>query len=93
MKEVEMSKRCHRVLTRAALGAAVVTATSVFGIASAAGGPPQGGGGCHMVSSPSSIGLDQMMAGSGASRNGDGVGAENMGDMLSRFSDEPFCGF
>jgi hypothetical protein len=87
-----MSKRCHRAHARAALVAAVVTATSVFGIATAAaGGPPQGGGGCHMVSSPSSIGLDQMMTGSGGSR--DGVGAENMGLMLSRFSDEPFCGF
>jgi hypothetical protein len=69
-----------------------VTATSVFGVATAAAaGPPQGGGGCHMVSSPSSIGLDQMMAGSGASRDGDGVGAKKMIDMLSRFSDQPFC--
>jgi hypothetical protein len=96
MKEVEMSKRCHSVLTSAALVAAVVTATSVFGIATAAaGGPPQGGGGCHMVfgpafHSPNSSGLDNMMAGSGGSTNG--IGAENMGDMLSRFSDEPFCG-
>jgi hypothetical protein len=86
-----MSKRCHRVLTRA-LVAAVVTATMFGSASAAAGGPPQGGGGCHMVFSPSSIGLDQMMAGSGASRDGDGVGAEKMGDMLSRFSDQPFCG-
>jgi hypothetical protein len=86
-----MSERCHRVLTRAALVAAVVTATSVFGIATAAaGGPPEGGGGCHMVSSPSSTGLTQMMAGSAGSTSG--IGAENMIDMLSRFSDEPFCG-
>jgi hypothetical protein len=83
--------RCHSVLARAALGAAVVTATSVFGIAAAAaGGPPQGGGGCHMISSPSSIGLDRMMWGSGGSK--DSVGAANMGVMLGRFSDQPFCG-
>jgi hypothetical protein len=91
-----MSKRCHRTLTRTALVAAAVTATSVFGIATAAaGGPPQGGGGCNMVfgpafHSPNSSWLDNMMAGSAGSTNG--IGAENMGDMQSRFSDELFCG-
>jgi hypothetical protein len=90
MKEVEMSKRCHSVRPRAALVAAVVAVASVFGVAAAAaGGPPQGGG-CHMVSSPSSTGLTQMMAGSAGSTSG--IGAKNMVDMLSRFSDEPFCG-
>jgi hypothetical protein len=91
MKEVEMSKRCHRAVARAALVAAVVTAASAFGIATAAaGGAPQGGGGCHMVSSPSSTGLTRMMAGSAGSTNG--IAAENMVAMLSRFSAQPFCG-
>ena len=90
-----MSKRSPRVLTRAALIAAVVAATSVVGVATAAGGPPQGGGGCNMVfgpafHSPNSSGLDNMMAGSGGST--DGIGARNMGEMLSRFSDAEFCG-
>jgi hypothetical protein len=95
MKEVEMSKLCHRALTRTALVAAVVAATSVFGVATAAaGGPPQGGGGCNMVfgpafHSPNSSWLN-MMAGSAGSTNG--IGAENMVDMQSRFSDESFCG-
>lgn len=83
-----MSRRCRRLVARAVLATAVVTATSVFGVATAAGGgPPQGGGGCHMVSSPSSTGLTQMMAGSA-----NGEGQANMIDMLSRFSPDPFCG-
>ncbi len=87
-----MLKRCRSVLTRTGLVAAIVTATSVFGVAAAgASGPPQDGGGCHMVASPSPTGLTQMMAGSGGSANK--IGAENMAEMLSRFSPEPFCGF
>ena len=86
-----MSRRCHSVLGRAGLLAAVVTAASVFAVPVATvAGPPQGGGGCHMVSSPSVSGLNHMMAGSAGSTNG--IGAENMVDMLSRFSPEPFCG-
>jgi len=65
-----------------------VTAASVFAVpAATAAGPPQGGGGCHMVSSPSSSGLEHMMAGAA-----NGEGQANMIDMLSRFSPEPFCG-
>jgi hypothetical protein len=84
-----MLERCRSVVTRAGLLAAVVTATSVVGIpgATAAAGPPDGGGGCHMVSSPSSTGLSHMMAGSAQ-----GNGAANMVSMLSRFSPDPFCG-
>jgi hypothetical protein len=77
------------VLTRTGLVAAVVTAMSLFGIAAAAAdtAPPEGGGGCQMVASPSSTGLFHMMAGSA---NGEGAG--NMVEMLSRFSPDPFCG-
>jgi hypothetical protein len=67
-----------------------VTAATAFAIATATAGagPPQGGGGCHMVSSPTSNGLFHMMAGSA-----NGHGAAKMGEMLSRFSPDPFCGF
>ena len=83
-----MSRKCRSVIRRTQFVAALVTATSAFIIpAATASGPPQGGGGCHMVASPSAIGLDHMMAGSS---NGEGAG--NMVDMLSRFSPEPFCG-
>ena len=83
-----MLSRCHSVRMRAGLVAAVVTATSAFAIPAGAAGPPQGGGGCHMVSSPSTTGLVHMMLGSA-----NGQGAANMAAMLSRFSPEPFCGF
>lgn len=82
-----MSRRCRSVLGRAGFLAAIVTAASIFAVPVAAAGPPQGGGGCHMVASPSSSGLDHMMAGAS---NGEGQG--NMIAMLSRFSSEPFCG-
>lgn len=67
----------------------VVTAT--LGLAgapalAAAGGPPEGGGGCHMVFSPSSTGLSEMMA------NASATGSARMVDMLGLFSQEPFCG-
>ena len=81
-----MSRKCRSVPLRAGLVAAVVTATSAFAIPAGASGPPQGGGGCHMVTSPKST--DHMMAGSAHSE-----GAANMVAMLSRFSPEPFCGF
>jgi hypothetical protein len=55
-------------------------------------GQPQGGGGCHMVSSLVGIqnftGLDHMMAGSA-----NGNGAANMQKMLALFSPDPFCGY
>jgi hypothetical protein len=55
-------------------------------VAGADTGPPQQGGGCNMVfgpavHSPNSNGLTNMMAGSG-----NGEGAANMQNMLSRFS-------
>jgi len=84
-----MSRRCHSVLGRAGLLAAVVTAASVFAVPLAtAGGPPQGGGGCHMVSSASFSGLNHMMAGAA-----NGEGQANMIEMLLRFyPDALFCG-
>jgi hypothetical protein len=85
-----MSSMRSSVLRKVATAAATATAASAFAIpATAAGaGPPQNGGGCHMVSSPSPNGLFHMMAGSA-----NGQGAEKMGAMLSHFSKEPFCGF
>jgi hypothetical protein len=82
-----MSRRCRSVLARAAGLAAVTTTASVFAVPVATAGPSQGGGGCHMVSSPSFSGLDHMMAGAA-----NGEGQANMITMLSRFSPEPFCG-
>jgi hypothetical protein len=83
-----MSRGCHSVFERAGLLAAVGAAAGAFAVpVAAAAGPPQGGGGCHMVGSPSSSGLEHMMAGAS---NGEGQG--NMIDMLSRFSPDPFCG-
>jgi hypothetical protein len=83
-----MSRRCPSILTRVGLAAAAVAAVSVSGVpAAAASGPTEGGGGCHMVASPSATGLQQMMSGSA-----NGSGAANMITMLSRFSPDPFCG-
>jgi hypothetical protein len=83
-----MSRRCPSILTRAGLAAAAVAAVSVSGVpAAVASGPPEGGGGCHMVASPSATGLQHMMSGSA-----NGNGAANMITMLSRFSPDPFCG-
>jgi hypothetical protein len=78
-----------KLATRVGLLAAVVGATCAWSVPTAVAdeGPPQGGGGCHMVSSPSSTGLNHMMAGSS-----NGNGAANMVEMLSRFSSVPFCG-
>jgi hypothetical protein len=84
-----MSSTRSKVLSSVGVIAAAVTA-SAFAVptATAGAGPPKNGGGCHMVSSPSSNGLFHMMAGSA-----NGHGAEKMGGMLSRFSPDPFCGF
>jgi hypothetical protein len=84
-----MSRRCRSVLGKAAVPAAVVIAAIVFAVPVAtAAGPPQGGGGCHMVSSPSTSGLNHMMAGAA-----NGEGQANMIEMLLRFyPDVLFCG-
>ena len=81
---------CRRELaTKVGLLAAVVGATWAWSVPTAVAveGPPQDGGGCHMVSSPSSTGLNHIMAGSS-----NGNGAANMVEMLGHFSPEPFCG-
>jgi hypothetical protein len=84
-----MSRRCRSVLGKAAVPAALLTAAIVFAVpAATAAGPPQGGGGCHMVSSPSTSGLNHMMAGAA-----NGQGQANMIEMLLRFyPDALFCG-
>jgi hypothetical protein len=76
-----MSKRLITTMSMVSALAAAVAVPAAAG----EGGPPQGGGGCHMVFSSS--GLTNMMAGSAH-----GEGAANMVDMLSRFSQLPFCG-
>jgi len=78
-----------KLATKVGLLAPVVGATCAWSVPTAVAdeGPPQGGGGCHMVSSPNSTGLNNMMAGSS-----NGSGAANMVEMLSRFSSVPFCG-
>ena len=82
-----MSRRCRSVPARATV-LAVATAASAFAVPVAMAGPPQGSGGCHMVSSPSPNGLEHMMAGAA-----NGQGQANMIDMLGRFyPDELFCG-
>ena len=55
---------CRRKLaTKVGLLAAVVGATCVWTVPTAVAveGPPQGGGGCHMVLSPSSMGLNNEL--------------------------------
>jgi hypothetical protein len=83
-----VSRRRPSILMRAGLVAAIVSAVSATAVPAAmASGPPQGGGGCHMVTSPSATGLAHMMSGSAQ-----GDGASNMITMLAKFSPEPFCG-
>jgi hypothetical protein len=68
-------------IARLGLLAALATAgASSAPVASADTGQPQRGGGCHMLSGPSTTGGNQMMA------NADGTGAQNMAAMLSKFS-------
>jgi Spy/CpxP family protein refolding chaperone len=77
-----MSRESRSVFRRAWLAAALAVTTSAFAVpAATAAGPPQGGGGCHMVTNSGASDLEHMMTGSA---NGEGGG--NMGDMLSRFS-------
>jgi hypothetical protein len=79
-----MSKK---LITTISMTVALTSGAVVAPVAGADTGPPQQGGGCHMVFSPSSTGLTNMMAGSAQ-----GAGAAKMVDMLSRFSSLPFCG-
>jgi hypothetical protein len=79
-----MSKK---LISMISMTSAIATGVVAIPVASAAAGPPQQGGGCHMVFSPSPTGLTNMMAGSA-----NGEGAANMAAMLSRFSSLPFCG-
>jgi len=84
-----MSRRCRSVLARVAVPVALVIAAIVFAVPVAtAAGPPQGGGGCHMVSRASTNGLNHMMAGAA-----NGEGQTNMIEMLLRFYPNAlFCG-
>jgi hypothetical protein len=75
-------KAIARLALPIVLAAGVITAP----VATADTGQPQQGGGCHMVFSPGTTGLDQMMG------NASDTGAQNMKDMLSEFSDLRFCG-
>ena len=85
----------NRELRATKAGLVVAIAASIGALAGAplAGadpGPPQGGGGCNMLApafTPSPAGLDPMMAGSAS-----GNGQAEMIEMLTRFSDDPFCG-
>jgi hypothetical protein len=70
-----MSKKLITTISTVSTLAAVSVAVPV----ATAAGPPPGGGGCHMVSSPSPS--TNMMDGSAH-----GAGAANMAEMLSRFS-------
>lgn len=73
---------------RCLFASALVTVIVSLGAPASAtpGGPPTGGGGCHMVTSPSSTGLTSMMT------HASGTGSAGMVRMLSFFSAEPFCG-
>jgi hypothetical protein len=79
-----MSKKLITTISvLSALAAAAVAAP----VATADGGPPQLGGGCHMVWSPSATGLTYMMSGSA-----NGQGAGEMVQMLSLFDpNNNFC--
>ena len=71
----------RKAIARLALLAALATAgASSAPVATADTGQPQQGGGCHMLSSPSTTGGTQMMA------NASGNGAQNMAAMLTKFS-------
>jgi hypothetical protein len=76
-----------KLIAMISMTSAIATGVVAIPVTSAVAGPPQQGGGCHMVFSPSSGGLSNMMAGSA-----NGEGAANMAAMLSRFSPLPFCG-
>jgi hypothetical protein len=73
---------------RCLFASALITGIVSLGAPASAtpGGPAIAGGGCHMVTSPSSTGLTAMMT------HASGTGSAGMVDMLSFFSPEPFCG-
>jgi hypothetical protein len=83
-----MLTRSHRMLTakHGAVLALAMISVSAGSVASADSGQPQQGGGCHMVFSPSTTGLNQMMG------NASSTAAQNMVAMLSKFSNQQFCG-
>jgi hypothetical protein len=73
---------------------AAVGVLSIVSIATANAGTPVGPGGCNMLTpifTPSPVGLDPMMTGSG-SGNGVTSGAIQMQQMLLLFSSQQFCG-
>jgi hypothetical protein len=83
-----MSRRCRSVLGRAGTLLAVVTGSIAFAVPVATATlPPQGGGGCHMVTNPGSSDLYHMMAGAS-----NGAGQTKMLVMLSGFSTDQPCG-
>jgi hypothetical protein len=84
----------QKLITTISMVLALATGGVAIPVTGADTGPPQQGGGCNMVfgpllHSPTSSGLENMMAGSAGSANG--IGAANMADMLSRFSTSQFC--
>ena len=70
----------RRAIARLALPVALAAGALGAPVATAETGQPQQGGGCHMLSGPSTTGGNQMMA------NASGTGAQNMGAMLTKFS-------
>ena len=83
-----MPTNAHRnAAARVGVLIALATASaSTAPAATATAAPPQRPGGCHMVTSPSPRGLDQMMAHSSP------TAAYNMRAMLKKFSPDLFCG-
>jgi hypothetical protein len=76
-----LSTTTHRkAITRFALPIVLAASAMTAPVATADTGQPQQGGGCHMLSSPSTTGGNQMMA------NASGTGAHNMVAMLTKFS-------
>ena len=76
-----MSTTTHRkAIARLALPIVLAASAISAPVATADTGQPQQGGGCHMLSGPSTTGGNQMMA------NASGTGAQNMAAMLTKFS-------
>jgi hypothetical protein len=75
-----MSTTTHsKGIARSALAIVLAVGAISAPVATADTGQQQGGG-CHMLSSPSTTGGNQMMA------NASGTGAQNMAAMLTKFS-------
>jgi hypothetical protein len=82
-----LSTTTHKkTIARLALATVLAAGAISAPVATADTGQPQQGGGCHMVFSSGTTGLNQMMA------NASGTGAHNMVAMLSKFSSQQFCG-